>query len=229
MARRATPKHGLVEQRNEIDGLLKRMASGSLLDISADDLAIDRFAKLLAKRTTSRDLTRFLRSEVERIGREIVQAAALFLKTMPAERELADSALQDIKKANELTDWIVRRDARDFAIAFVAPASGEWDDGWIAPSSAWGQLLYHLKQVRVCCDTIERFERSEPLASNFKVLTSVFVAQMAQFYEHQTGKPAPKGRRGKFVDFLDAAWADLGFPRSIPLGSLGNAAEKLPR
>jgi hypothetical protein len=97
MARRVIPKHGLQEQRNEIDRLLERMASGSLLDIAAADLAIDPFTKVLAKRTTSRDRTRFLRSEVERIGRETVQAAALFLKTMPAERELADSALQDIK------------------------------------------------------------------------------------------------------------------------------------
>jgi hypothetical protein len=204
------------------------MASGSLLDIAAADLAIDRFTKVLAKRTTSRDRTRFLRSEVERIGRETVQAAGLFLKTMPAERELADNALQDIKKANELTDWIVHLDARDFALAFVAPASGEWDDGWIAPSSVWEQLLDHMKQVRACCQKIERFERSEPLSSNSKALTTVFVGQMAQFYEHQAGKPAPKGKSGPFVDFLNAAWADLDFP-SIPDASLGYAAEKLPR
>ncbi|SFJ01441.1 hypothetical protein [Bradyrhizobium sp. Gha] len=228
MAKRAAPKHGLQQQREEIDGLLDRMASGSLLDITADDLAIDRFTKVLAKRTTSRDRTRFLRSEVERIGREVVRAAALFLKTMPAEKALADSALEDIKRADQQTDWIVRRDARDFAPAFIAPASGEWDDGWIAPSSVWEQLLHHMRAARACREKIERFARSEPLPSNFKVLTSVFVAQMAQFYEHETGKPAPKGRTGPFVDFLDAAWTDLSFPQSGE-GALGNVAENLPR
>jgi hypothetical protein len=228
MARRAAAKRGFSDQREEIDSLLNRIASGSLLDITSDDLNIDAFAQVLAKRTTSRDRTRFIRSEVERIGREIVETAALLLNTMPAERELADRALQDIDKSNDTTDWIVRRDACDFAPAFVAPASGEWGDGWVAPSSLWEQLLYHMKQVRACRQKIERFERSQPLSSNSKVLTSVFVAQMAQFYEHQTGKPPPKGRSGPFVDFLNAAWADLGFP-SIPEAALGNAAEKLPR
>jgi hypothetical protein len=229
MATRAAPKRGFDDQRETIDGLLERIAFGPLLDItSADDLNIDRFTQLLAKRTASRNRTRYLRSEVERIGREAVQTAALFLKTMPAERARADNALWDVKKANEITDWIVHRDARDFALAFVAPASGEWGDDWSSPIMEWEQLLYHLNQVRARCQRIERFERSEPLSSNSKILTSVFVVQMAQFYEHQTGKPASKSRNGPFVDFLNAAWTDLGFP-TIAEGSLGAAAEKLPR
>jgi hypothetical protein len=160
------------------------------------------------------------------MGREIVQVAALFLKTMPAERELAKRALEHIKKANRLTGWIVRRHARDFAPAFVAPVAGE---GWIAPIEVWEQMLTHLKQVRACCEVIERFEQSRPLSSNFKVLTSVFVTQMAQFYQRQTGKPVPRSKSGPFVAFLDAAWHDLDFSSSIPLGALGNIAQKLPR
>ena len=85
MARKA-PKHGLQAQRDQIDGLLRKMSSGSLLNMDADELAVDRSAKVLTKRTTSRDRTKFLRCQVEQIGREIVHTVALFLKTMPAER-----------------------------------------------------------------------------------------------------------------------------------------------
>ena len=68
-----------------------------------------------------------------------------------------------------------------------------------------------MKQVRACCQALERFERSYPPSSNSKLLVSVFVVQMVQFYERQTGKPAPRSRRGLFVKFLEDAWAGVRF------------------
>jgi hypothetical protein len=212
-------------ERAAIADLEKRIAAGPLLEIdSADDLAIDPFAKVYAKKQTKPHW--YLRSEVARVSRETVVTVVLLIKMMPSERELANRALQSLKAADEITDWILSKNARDFALSHVAPKSRELEL-WIAPPRVWQQIVYHLKKVREYRRLVERFELAGVLPSNSNILASVFVAQMARFHQQRLGKRIPKARSGKFVDFINCAWDALDFPK-LPEGTLGNLAERLP-
>ena len=52
---------------------------------------------------------------------------------------------------------------------------------------------------------------------------------MIELYSRLTGKIAPKGKTGRFVRFVEAAWEDLCFPE-LPDETLATMAEKgLPR
>jgi hypothetical protein len=206
------PKRGWDKQRADIKKLQRRMATAGLLDIkSKDKLDIDDFIK---------DYGKGLRSNIERIARNVVAKVALSLQTFPAAREAAEGALQAIVKLDWETQRLLGMDARALASGFKAK-------GDHPPSLLWRETLAHVHdcyQVLLC-----DLELIAPLpAGRFEILADQFVTEMYVFHVRQTGRRPTKSKTTRFVEFMQAAWADLKFPE-LPEGALGSRAERLPR
>jgi hypothetical protein len=214
-------KPGLESQRREIDALEKRIAERGLLDQASYDLLIDGFA-----RDVGRDKQDF-RSDVEEIGRGAVTVAAIFLRTIPSERALAVTMLAHLKKVDQAAKPLRNRDASKFASVFVNPVP-ESGKKLITANQVWTKIIQLAKELHELRQRVEHFELVKPLAGRSEMLPRVFVMQVRQFYERQTGRPAPKVRAGRLVELMQAAWDDLQFP-AIPEGRLGHILETLPR
>jgi hypothetical protein len=205
------PKRGWKRQLGEIEKLQLRIEAGGLLNIkSKDGLLIDEF---------KRDYGKGLRSNVERIARNVVAKAVHSLQTFPAAREVAHSALQSVAKLDQETQRLIGLDARALATGFKAK-------GDQPPSLLWKEKLTH---VHDCYQILLRdLELIAPLpAGRFEILADQFVTEMYVLHVRQTGRRPSKSKTSRFVDFMLAAWADLKFPE-LPEGALGSRAERLP-
>jgi hypothetical protein len=68
-------------------------------------------------------------------------------------------------------------------------------------------------------------------------LAATLIDRLARVWTRHTNRPAPGGKSGPFVNFVAAAWSDLGFPeftnkRGEPqplIDAIGNRIEKLHR
>ena len=211
-------KRGFDKQRAEIKELQRRAAAGKLLDIrSKDELFIDEFAKEYGNGNRQ-----FLRSEIERIAQNVVAKATLALDTFPTAIELGERALEVGAKVDADTRWLRDMDVRKLSSAFNALG----DD---PPSQLWRKYLFSLKRVHARYDDlVGGLKPIAPLTSgNSGVLVLQFVTEVYVFHQRQIGQPPGKARTGRFVSFLEAAWADLKFPE-VPESTLGNTAERLP-
>jgi hypothetical protein len=208
-------------QRKEIGALEERIAARGLLDLTSDDLLIDAFARDIGRSK------RLFRSDVEEIGRNAVTVAAIFLRTMPSERALALKMLADIKKVDKVAKPLRNKDASDFAAAFVNPVPGPGQK-LITANQTWTKIIQLVNELHELQQRVEHFELVEPLAGRSEMLPRVFVMQMREFYERQTGRPASKVRAGQLVELMQAAWDDLQFP-AIPEARFGHILETLPR
>jgi hypothetical protein len=211
-------KRGFDRQRAEIKELQRRGASGKLLDIqSKDELFIDEFAKEYGNGNK-----RFLRSEIERIAQNVVAKATIALDTFPKAMELGGRALEVCTKVDADTSWLRDMDVRKLSSAFNAIG----DD---PPSQLWRKYFFALNRVHARYnDLVGGLKPIAPLTSgNSGVLVLQFVTDMYVFHQRQIGQPPRKTRTGRFVSFLEAAWADLNFPE-VPESTLGNTAERLP-
>ncbi|QIG91488.1 hypothetical protein [Bradyrhizobium sp. 6(2017)] len=204
-------KRGRKQQLKQIERLQDRITAGGLLDIkSKDELLIDEF---------ERDYGKGLRSKVERIGRNVAAKAVLSLKTLPAARETAESALQSVAKLDQETRRLIGLDRRILATGFNA-------QGDRPPSLLWKEKL---ALVRDCYQVLLRdLTLTAPLpGGRIEILADQFVTEMYVFHVRHTGQRPSKSKTGRFVDFMLAAWADLDFPKP-PEGALGSRAERLP-
>ncbi|MET3842071.1 hypothetical protein [Bradyrhizobium sp. OAE829] len=208
-------------QLREIGALEKRIATRGLLDQTRDDFLIDAFALGVGRSK------RELRSDVEEIGRNAVMVAAMFLRTIPSERELALRMLTVLKNVDNVAKPLRTKDASDFASAFVNPVPGPGQQ-FISANQVWTKINELVKELHELRQRAEHFELVEPLAGRSEMLARAFVMQMREFYERRTGRRAPKARSGKLVDLMQAAWDDLQFP-AIPETRLGHILETLPR
>ncbi|MEH2480647.1 hypothetical protein V1282_004004 [Nitrobacteraceae bacterium AZCC 2146] len=205
------PKRGRGRQLAEIKQLQRRIAAGGLLDIKGkDELLIDEFKA---------DYGRGLRSDVERIARNVVAKAVHSLKTFPAAREVAASALQTVAKLDQETQRLIGLDARALATGFMAK-------GDQPPSLLWKENLTHVHDCyQVLLGDLELIATLP--GGRIEVLADHFVTEMYVFHVRQTGRRPSKSKTARFVDFMLAAWADLHFPK-LPEGALGSRAERLP-
>lgn len=205
------PKRGWAQQLGEVEKLQRRIAAGGLLDIkSKDKLLIDEF---------KRDYGEGVRSSVERIARNVVAKAFHSLQTFPEAREAADAALKNVAKLDQETQRLMGRNARALTTGFTTKGNRP-------PSLLWVETL---AQVHDRYQVLLRdLELIAPLPSGrFEVLADQFVAAMYVFHVRQTGRRPSKSKTARFVDFMQAAWDDLKFPKP-PEGALGSRAERLP-
>jgi hypothetical protein len=207
------------------------MAAGELLDVlSTDRLQIDAFIEDYGK-----GQKQFLRSEIERLARKVVTQTAYALEANTASRERARSTLQAIGDLVGAARRLSGLRPLDLAAAFEL--TDEPRAAYLPPSQPWTQIADALKRTRDDHDDIgkwyqvvlERFQLVEPPPADASdILVNLFVASMSAFHRRQIGRSPPRGRTGKFVRFLEAAWNDLDFPEPS-LHSLGHKAERLPQ
>ncbi|MFG1349677.1 hypothetical protein [Xanthobacter autotrophicus] len=58
----------------------------------------------------------------------------------------------------------------------------------------------------------ENFLGNKPSIGRARPLERAFAARFRALWREATGKPAPRSRSGPVVEFVSAAWADVGFP-----------------
>jgi hypothetical protein len=153
--------------------------------------------------------------------------AAIFLRTMPTERAIAQRMLDHIKKMDQAGKPLRNQSASNFASVFQNPDVGTSE--FIAPIAAWTKIIQLAKELHELRQLVEHFELAKPLHGRSEMLARTFVMQMREFYERQIGRPASKVRAGRLVELMQAAWYDLGFPVGIPEDRLGHILETLPR
>jgi hypothetical protein len=205
------------------------MAVGKLLKVPSNGkLQIDAFVQDYGKGHKE-----FLRSEIERLARKVVTQAAYTLEPKSMDRERAAGALQAVGDLVDAVGRLSDLKPLDVAIAFEPKD----DAAHLPPSQAWTQISDALKRTRRDHDHIlqwyhavrERLQLVEPAPGDASdLLINAFVVAMSDFHKRQIGRSAPKGRTGKFVRLLEAAWIDLDFPEPS-LHSLGHQAERLPQ
>jgi hypothetical protein len=224
-------KRGRSNQRAQIKKLQKRMDAGPLLDVESDQkLQIDAFVNEYGKGDRQ-----FLRAEVERLARKMVIQAAYALETNAARRKKAVHALGAVR---DFVDAIGRlSDLSPLEVATAFAPKDELSTPYLPPSQPWTQIGDALKRARSDHDHIrqwygvvlERLQLIElPPGDASDILVNLFVISMDTLHKRQIGRSPPRGRSGKFVRFLEAAWNDLDFPEPS-LHSLGHKAERLPQ
>jgi hypothetical protein len=118
------------------------MAAGNLLDVQSNDrLQIDAFVENYGK-----GQKRFLRSEIERLARKVVNQAAYALNANPTGRERAAAALHAV---GDLVDAVGRlSDLRPLDVAAEFAPKDEPSRVYVPASQPWTQISDALKRTR---------------------------------------------------------------------------------
>lgn len=226
-ARSKKPRpRGYKKQLEDIKKLRTRAEAGSLLDVGSKyDLLIDDYVKDYGKGDRL-----FLRSAVEKIGQHVVSDAN-FMVELPADaNEIGKRALQTLAKVDRDSRWMLNLDEpTKFALefAFVATEAAIEEGypirlGWLEAVKAF-EFIHELHAL-----IKKKFELTQTYpGGRSEMLVHFFAVHMSHFHEKQLGHPAPTSKSGRFVRFMQAAWADLQFPE-IPEDALGYKAERLP-
>ncbi|MGY4365252.1 hypothetical protein ACVW1A_001317 [Bradyrhizobium sp. LB1.3] len=160
---------------------------------------------------------------VERLGHSAVDRIVWY--ELPAEaRKIAKRALQEVKKVDQGALWL-----RTLELSMMMPLAMGFTvkDGHVG--SEWEEIIDAVKTIHRCYQALEKnYYLTPPLqAGRSEILAGEFVRAFRAFHFHQIGRPPPKARTSRFVDFMQAAWIDLDFPK-LPEGTLGNIAERGP-
>lgn len=220
-ASKKTDKRGLNEQLTEVRKLQRRIARGGLLHVkSKGELLVDEFVKDYGKGDK-----RALREAVEWLGYSAVEGVTWSYDLRSEAREMGNRALQNIAKVDQSGQWLRNLDEAAMFKLYVGLAAREGHPAGLELD----EIIDALKTIHRCHQALRQsYEVMPPLQSGrSEILASEFVGWCRRFHRDRIGRPAPKSRMGRFVDFMEAAWVDLDFPKLRP-GTLGNLAERLP-
>lgn len=97
------------------------------------------------------------------------------------------------------------------------------------PTQLLCQIIENLKALHEWTEVLDNhFLIKPPSEPHPEFLARHFVELMLELYTRLTGKIAPKGRSGRFVRFVEAAWEELCF-LELPDATLATMAKRLPR
>lgn len=213
---------GLRNQVAEVRRLERRIANGGLLQFQkARGLEIDNFASDFGHGNTQ-----FLREALEHIGRSAVQDFFWSFDLLSGARDFTKRALHELEKVDKAGLWLRDLDQSMMMNLYIGLAAR---DGR-SEAVEWDAIIKAVQLIHRSNEILKRnYEITRPLPSGrSEVLANAFVRSMMAFHQDQLGRPAPKARTGRFVEFMQAAWCDLEFPE-LAEDTLGNLAERLPR
>lgn len=214
-----SPKRGLDQQLAEVSKLQQRIGAGELLDIdSKEPLLIDAYVKDYGKGDKKR-----LRSAVARIGQEAVYDVIMLYHLPNDARDMGERAIQAAAKVDEEARWLRSLDDRDLFILGMAFQVNGGNYGGLE----FYEMVNALKEANKYFESVQKhFELNSPLQTGrSEILARIFVERMRAFHERQNGCRPPMSKSGRFVDFMQAAWLDLRFPR-VAIETLAYMAER---
>ncbi|MCK1314972.1 hypothetical protein [Bradyrhizobium sp. 23] len=215
---------GQSNQVAEIRRLQRRIANGGLLQFQkTGGLEIDNFASDFGNGNKQ-----FLRDAVEQMGRLAVQDFSWSFDLLSGARDFTKRTLHEIEKVDKAGLWLRGLDQSMMMNLHVGLSARDGRSESV--DLELDAIIEAVQLIHRSNETLKQdFEVSRPLVSGrSEVLANAFVRSMLAFHRDQLGRPAPKARTGRFAEFMQAAWDDLGFPK-LAEDTLGNLAERLPR
>ncbi|UWU73048.1 hypothetical protein N2603_23375 [Bradyrhizobium huanghuaihaiense] len=179
----------------------------------------------------------FFRVDAAALRQDVAAAAAYSKNLLVVRREdrkiaaEGKRALNLIRKTLPLARQLSRWDPEGLARSTTSRSGGEPIGAAIRKAGDFAEALESLEA------NLNYIRRTGGGGSEQDRLAAALIERLARIWTRHTNRPAPGGASGPFVDFVAAAWADLGFSEfkgrsgaPLPLvDAIGNRVVKFNR